>query len=274
MSSEFGALIRRERRKSWLSGRQFVTETGLPMSYTRYSVIESGKPPYASLNSAIQILKHLKMNESLGLHAWVRDLMPDDHRKNYFFDTDERRLRPRSTTITINYEQKPFFEKSPIYKEVSAYISMYSYRGVSLSELAQNFSMKKNELQLVLNQLETLELVQMKEKKYYVPAECWIETPNIPQFRTAVTQVFRSAINSHFSHEYVQGKSIEHSTLRLINDQQLKELHQRVDVLARWISLLPDDTADGKPFRFFIGGNYAAFGDRKTHFIPYEKHSL
>lgn len=273
MNSEFGALIRRERRKSWLSGRQFVSQTGLPMSYTRYSVIESGKRPYASLSSAIQILEHLKIDESLGLHAWVRDLMPDDHRKHYFFDTDERRLRPRSTTITVNSEQKPFFEKSPIYKEVSAYISMYSYRGVCINELTQIFSMRKNDLQLILNQLETLELVQLKEKKYYVPAECWIETPNIPQFRKAVTQVFRSAINSHFSHQFIQGKSIEHSTLRLINDQQLQELSQRVDVLARWISLLPDDTDEGKPYRFFIGGNYATFGDSKKHFVPYQKHN-
>lgn len=278
---EFGELIERERKKKWISRRKFYNFSGLSCSYPRYTVIEKGNKPYASLELAIELIEKLQIDESRGLHAFVRDQMPDAQKKSYFVDLNEDYYSSRISSIVIDDDEKrEFFEASPIYKEMSVYISMFSNtRSITISEISKKFKIKKCDAQLILNQLETLGIiVRSKENSYVVPSGSWLSTPNSAEYRKAVSIVFSDAVNSHFSMPYYEGETYEHSTLRLVSKQMISELHLRIKNLARWFSVQPDPKDNVVPYRFFCGGNFASFGDNKTHFTPgkrsIKKHSF
>lgn len=269
MNGEFGKLVERERKKKWLSSKQFHKEKKIDCTYPRYTVIENGRTPFASLKLAQQIIKALNIDESRALHAWVRDLMPPD-KKAYFVDLNEDYYSSRLTTIVIDDEEKKyFFERSPLYKELSVYISMFSDRGVTFDELQNKFNIKKQDLMLILNQLKILGILAEKNRKFVVPAGSWLTTPNTEEFRKAVSVVFADAVNSHFSGRYIEGESFEHSTLRLVDKELISELHLRLKNIARWFTVQPDKVKNGIPFRFFAGANYAVFGENKNKYIPW-----
>ena len=264
---EFGHFIATERKKKWLTRKDFFDQANLSCSYGRYTVIEKGKTPWASLNLAIEILSKLDADESLGLHCWVRDCMPSPQQKAYFIDLSEDQYSSRPASLNIeDDEKKYFFEKSPLYKEISVYISMYDYRGVKFNELLREFAIDRRDLQLKLKHLQLIGLIYSKDEHFYVPGGSWLRTPNTVGFRKAVSIVFSDTVNSHFSSEYSESNTIEHSAMRLATLDQIEQLRARIRVLSRWFSLLPD-CRNGIPYRIFFGGNRAVFGSNKEKYI-------
>ena len=270
MGGDFGKLIARERCRRWVTSKSFYSDMKVSCSYARYTVIEKGGKPYASLDLARELIDKLKIEESKGLSAWVRDLMPNERTKKYFLDIDADDFSASPSILIEDKTLAKLFAQDAIFKEIAVYISMYSDRGVQLSEVVKEFSISNSNANLILNQLIGTGIIIREGKYYKVPNGYWINTPNSPEYRKSTTKVFADSINSHFSKPFDEGETIEHSIFRLLSPNQINDAKDKIRELARWFTLLEDESG-AKPYRFFMGGNCATLGQNKKKYVPSER---
>ena len=275
-NGDFSKMITAERSVLWGTAKRFWEENKvlLNCSYNRYSSIERGtaKP---SLELARKIITALKIDESTALHAWVRDLMPDKQAKAYFIDLQSSHNIPTYISKPITGDQSNLFRSDPLANEIASYISVYSWRGVSIKELASVFLMKRNDIREILNKLIYTDTIKLNsENLFQVSRETWISIPDLPEFRKTRVKNFGLAIDSHFSSSYIEDITIEQATFRLLTKQQINILRKAARGIARWLALLPDDTENGRPYRFFCGGNLCKFGNNREKFAPEKRSTI
>ena len=266
---DFSKLIARERSTRWVTAKDFWNSKKelLCCTYNRYSVIEAGKAK-PSLDLARRIIEALEIDESTALHAWVRDLMPDNLSKSYFIDLQSSLNTPTYRAIAITEEQSKSFRDCPLSNEIAVYISMYSGKGVTLKELALEFAMKKSELKPILQKLINNSIVRESKGTYSIYEHAWINIPDFSEFRESRNRNFELSINSHFSTNYTEEITIEQSTTRLLSKKQINLVRQVARGIARWITLLPEDFKNGIPYRFFCGGNISKHGNNRVSIAP------
>ena len=197
--SDFSRLITNERILKFDTAKSFWNECKdiLGCTYNRYAVVERGtaKP---SLDLAIRITAALEIDESIALYAWVRDLMPDNQRKSHFIDFHSAKNIASYKSAPINPDQAKLFKENPISNEIASYISAYSWRGVSETELIKVFLMSKKEVQSIVKKLLFTETIELnRENLFIVPEEAWINIPDLSEYREARIRNFVLSIDSH-----------------------------------------------------------------------------
>jgi len=268
--TDFSKLISHERAKKFRSAKTFWREKKevLGVSYNRYAVIENGTVK-SSLELAVKIIAALEIDECTAIHAFVRDIMPTKQLKAHFTDLHSSK-NISNRAISITEDQSKLFKSSPIANEIAGYISINSDRGVSVQEICESFSMKKESVKEILHKLLFADFIKKKNKTLYqVPDGAWINIPDLSEFRESRLQHFASAVDSHFSTDYHENITIEQSTFRVLSKRQVNMLRSRARRLARWLSALPDEK--GEAYRFFCGGNICKFGNNKGNFVPKDR---
>ena len=264
LSREFSFFISLERSLRWETAKKFWSEKKeeLGCSYNRYAVIEKGTAK-ASLDLAIRIIRALDITEDSGLFAWVRDLMPDEQTRGYFPDPNASDKIAKSPFLYLDNSRMTLFRKDKYAFKIAGYISIYTYRGVSEDELCKTFQMDKSEIKIrLMRLLRTGVLVKNSKGDYEVVNDSWIELPAYPEFRDLNTHLFKQVMEYHVSAPFAEKSTIERWCVRLLNQKQIKMVREKCLALSSWIGMLPDEH-DGQPYRFFLAGNLATFGNAR-----------
>lgn len=269
---DFSRLISMERSLRWPTAKMFWAEKKITLkcSYNRYAVIEKGtaKP---SLDLARKIIAALGIEESSALHAWVRDLMPDEQCRNYFAEEDLKKSFSRTPLMHIDRARMELFAEHEFAFEMAAYISMHTYRGVSENELCQAFRMSKGEVKALLNQL-LYRGVAVKNPKgmYEVPNEAWIQISDLSEFRQMKARLYQQVVESHLSSAHYSDSTLEIWCTRLLNQKQISMIRAKITALTSWIGMLPDEP-DSVPYCVSGAGNPAQFGKSRKKIFSEER---
>lgn len=258
-------MIHRSRIRKYPTASEFYKSKNLSCTYQRYVNIEKGYRP--SIKLALEIIEALSVDESSALYAWVRDLMPDEKRKGYFVDLGAQEEKLLSS-IQISQEHAELFADDPVYFELLGYISMYSHRRVSIKELSKTFKMTPQNIKERIRKLNIYNLVQIDEKKLcFINSDSWVGVPEFDEFLLLRRKNFVNGIESHFSSNFVKGKTIEHITTRLVTDRQIVELNSKIRSLLNWFWSLPNPLSGEKPYSLCIAGNNTRFGNSKINLL-------
>lgn len=271
LSREFSFLISLERSLRWETAKKFWSEKKeeLGCSYNRYAVIEKGTAK-ASLDLALRIIRALDITEDSGLFAWVRDLMPDEQTRGYFPDPNLSESFARTPLLFLNKAKTDLFRDEEYAFELAGYISMYTFRGVSEDELCTEFLMDKSEIKRILMLLLRRGVILKNPLGVYeVPDDSWIQIPDHSEFRFLKNRLFSQILDSQLSAPFNQETTIKRFCVRPLSQKQLELIRAKCFALTSWIGMLPDEH-DGQPYRFFLAGNLATFGNARKKIFEKE----
>ena len=265
---EFSRIISLERSLRWDTAKKFWAEKKdeLGCSYNRYSVIEKGTAR-ASLDLAKKIIQALDILEDSGLYAWVRDLMPDQRSRRYFSDPNFHGKIANTPVMYLSVDRMNLFRDEEFGLEMAAYISIFSFRGVSEDEIVEVFRMDRVDVKRLLNRLLTVDIIfQNLRGDYEVPDGGWIQIPQYSTFRPTKMRVFRQTMESHVSAIPNDHQSIEQNCVRSLNLKQIKLFQKKALALANLIGTFPDEL-NSHAYAFCIAGNYTKFGKKIQSFL-------
>ena len=269
---DFAALISMERSVRWPTAKKFWTEKKdqLNCSYNRYAVIEKGSAR-SGLDLARKIIAALGIDESAALHAWVRDLMPDESCRNYFAGPELAKSFAQTPVMPMDRGRLELFTDHEFSFEMAVYIFMYTKRGVFEEELSQVFRVSRAEVRRLLALLlQRAVIVKNSDGSYEVRDEAWLQIPDFKELRPLNNRLYQGILESHVSTAYYEDLSMEIWCMRLLNQKQISMIRGKLMSLMKWIGMLPDEP-DSVPYGFTGAGNLAQFGKSRKKIFREER---
>jgi len=251
--NEFSDQVLRKRKLNYSSARKFwlTHKNQLSISYERYSHIEKGKA--TTIKTALELIKALNMDESTALHAWMRSQLDDPKHKSYFSAPAETCDKFRNKLV-ITSDQRRVFEECPFLYRILIYLALFSQsEQITIKKISNVFKISTIEATALINKLQGLGILDLRQDR--LSFNGWCVIPEGDDFQNLRRKNFTSMVWHHFDKAYTDRFSIEKISIRRVQPRDIQLLREKIQNLFRWWGSNDlDESEEGSPFTFFVGG--------------------
>lgn len=236
---EFGNYILTKRREIFKNPKRFFEASHLTCSYVSYLRVERGET-LPSFSLAINILEALKADVKIGIHALIRDHIPDDRYRAIFKDFSLlpcKESLQSGDALVVNRMQADLLRKDPIYWDILTFLNAHSLERPSIERVSSDLGISVDQTATYLSDLYSYGLVDLDDRTGFYRAKDKVFVPF--EFADIRDRSLKRSLDRFFRATPTERFRTVHT--RCATPSQREEIVAKIEAFLDRIADIPDE---------------------------------